>query len=305
LHTTTNILAIPELAAKCSVPFTPAVIDPVSGATIAPAQAQCCTSDITVAEFKMLQGKMDAFNPNATTVEEYLDATPSWRTDLYAGKGTLLTHAESIALFKKLGVKMTPELKAPSVPMPYDGDYTQEAYAQQMIDEYKAAGVAPHKVFPQSFNFDDVLYWIHHEPRFGKQAVALDGRDALPEFDINDPSTWTPGMAQLKAAGVNIIAPPMWMLLAEENGRIVPSVYARAAKAAGLDIITWTLERSGPLAGGTTDWYYQTVTDAIERDGDMLVVLDVLDVLAQDVGIRGIFSDWPATVTYYANCMDL
>ena len=30
-----------------------------------------------------------------------------------------------------------------------------------------------------------------------------------------------------------------------------------------------------------------------------------LHVLAQEVGILGIFSDWPATVTYYANCMGL
>ena len=30
-----------------------------------------------------------------------------------------------------------------------------------------------------------------------------------------------------------------------------------------------------------------------------------LDVLARQVGIVGIFSDWPATVTYYANCMGL
>jgi glycerophosphoryl diester phosphodiesterase len=30
-----------------------------------------------------------------------------------------------------------------------------------------------------------------------------------------------------------------------------------------------------------------------------------LDVLAKDVGIRGIFSDWAAKVTYYANCMGL
>jgi hypothetical protein len=28
-------------------------------------------------------------------------------------------------------------------------------------------------------------------------------------------------------------------------------------------------------------------------------------VLAQDVGILGIFSDWPGTVTYYANCVGL
>jgi glycerophosphoryl diester phosphodiesterase len=31
----------------------------------------------------------------------------------------------------------------------------------------------------------------------------------------------------------------------------------------------------------------------------------VIDALAQQVGVKGIFSDWPATVTYYANCMGL
>ena len=34
-------------------------------------------------------------------------------------------------------------------------------------------------------------------------------------------------------------------------------------------------------------------------------MMKVLDVLARNVGIRGIFSDWPATVSYYANCMNL
>src|SRR5688572_13384421 len=134
LHTTTNILAIPELAAKCSVPFSPA--DAVAGT---PANAQCCTSDITLAEFKTLCGKMDAFDPSATTVEEYLGGTPTFRTDLYATCGTVLSHAESIELLSSLGTKFTPELKAPSVSMPFQGSYTQEAYAQQMIDEYKAA----------------------------------------------------------------------------------------------------------------------------------------------------------------------
>ena len=65
---------------------------------------------------------------------------PSWRTDLYTAKGTLLMYRESTELFKRLGTKMTPELKSPSVAMPFEGDYTQDAYAQQMIDEYKAAG---------------------------------------------------------------------------------------------------------------------------------------------------------------------
>ncbi len=39
LHTTTNILAIPELAAKCSQPFTPAEIDPKTGEVLKRASA--------------------------------------------------------------------------------------------------------------------------------------------------------------------------------------------------------------------------------------------------------------------------
>ena len=110
---------------------------------------------------------------------------------------------------------------------------------------------------------------------------------------------------------MKIVAPPLWALLAvDENGQIVPSQYAMNAKAAGLDIITWTLERSGriveevlPTKGtDSPSFYYQTTLDALHNDGDLLVTLDVL---AKKVGILGIFSDWSATVTFYANCMGL
>ncbi len=293
LHTTTNILATP-LAANCTKPFAPA-----SGDTAA--SAECRTSDVTLAEFRSLTGKMDAADKKATTVEAYMDGTAGWRTDLYAtSSGTLMTHAESIELIRSLGGKFTPELKSPSVDMPFDG-FSQEAYAQKMVDEYKAAGVAPEDVWAQSFNLDDVLYWIKAEPEFGKQAVYLDGRYDEKTFDHMNPATWKPGMAELKAMGVNYIAPPMWVLVTAENGRILPSVYAREANKAGLKIITWTLERSGPLATGG-GWYYQSIEDVTKSDG---VMFELLDVLAMDVGIEGMFSDWPATVTYYANCMGL
>ena len=296
LQSTTDILARPGLAAKWSEPFTPA--DPQAGTE---ASAKCCTSDISLAEFKTLCGKMDASNPQAANVEDYLGGTPEWRTDLYATCGTVMSHAESIDLFKALGVKMTPELKAADVDMPYEGNYTQQAYAQQMIDEYKAADVSPENVWPQSFNLDDIKYWIATEPAFGKQAVFLDDRYDDPAFDHTNPSTWSPSMAELTAQGVRIIPPPMWMLVALEDDKIVPSIYALEAKLAGLDIITWTLERSGPLKTGGS-WYYQTIKDATNSDGD---ALKLLDVLAKDVGVIGVFSDWPATVTYYANCMGL
>lgn len=294
LHTTTDILAT-DLAAKCTAPFVPA-------ATGQKASAECRASDVTLSEFRTLNGKMDAANPAATTVEAYMDGTAKWRTDLYATKGTLMTHAESIALFRELGVKFTPELKAPAVAMPYEGDYTQAMYAQQMIDEYKAAGVDPADVFAQSFNLDDVLYWIENEPDFGRQAVYLDGRDGtLPGFDPMVAATWDKSMTELKALGVNFIAPPMWMLVTVEDGQIVPSTYAKEAKAAGLSIIAWTAERSGPLASGG-GWYFQSLKGAIDDDGD---VFTLMNVLHEQVGIVGLFSDWPATTTYYANCFGL
>ncbi|WP_413488016.1 glycerophosphodiester phosphodiesterase family protein [Shewanella baltica] len=297
LASTTNILAVPELANKCSSPFTPA--DAVNGVS---ASATCCTSDITLAEFKTLKGKMEGSNPKATTAAEFINGTPSWRTDLYAGNGTLMTHAESIEMFKKAGVKMTPELKAASVSMPFDG-FTQQDYAQKMLDEYTAAGVDASQVFPQSFILDDIKYWVANAPEFAKQAVFLDDRyDYNSAFDPQNSATWSPSMADLKTQGVEIIAPPLWVLVAlDADKKIIPSEYAKAAKDAGLKIITWSLERSGLLKNGG-GFYYQSITQAIDNEGD---TFELLDVLAKDVGVIGVFSDWPATVTYYANCMDL
>lgn len=291
LHTTTNILAS-DLASKCTSGFTPANGDKK-------ASAECRASDVTLAEFKTLQGKMDAADSSATQVSAYMNGTAGWRTDLYAAvTGTLMTHAQSIELLKSLNVKFTPELKSPSVDMPFDG-FTQADYAQKMIDEYKTAGVPASDVFAQSFNLDDVLYWIKNEPEFGKQAVYLDASYNRDDFNANDAATFKPSMQELKDMGVNYIAPPMWMLLTTEDGKIVPSEYTKKAKEAGLKIITWTLERSGPLQTGG-GWYYQSIKDVTNSDG---VMYEMLDVLAQDVGIEGMFSDWPATVTYYANCM--
>jgi glycerophosphoryl diester phosphodiesterase len=305
LHTTTNILLTP-LASHCSVPFSPAEFDP-SGRRTKAATALCCTSDLTLAEFKTLKGKMDAFNPNATTPAEFQGGTANWRTDLYSTGATLLTHKESIDLLDELGSKYTPELKGPnrSAKLQVESVFgSQEAYAQAMINDYKAGGISPKKVWAQSFNQNDVLYWIKNEPAFGKQAVYLD--------DANVPAD-VPSAADLKGyaeQGIQIVAPPMWVLLTVQNGRIVPSQYARDAKAAGLDIITWTIERSGriveevlPTKGtDSPSFYYQSTLEALHNDGDLMTTLDVL---ARQVGILGIFSDWSGTVSYYASCMGL
>ncbi len=295
LATTTNIVATP-LNEKCTTPWTGPV-----GANPAP---QCCASDLTVEELKTLEAKMDASNPAATTPEGFLGGTASWRTDLYTGRAHVVTFRESIAINQQNGVKHTPELKGATYQDRIDEIFGgQEQYAQKFIDELKDAGVKPKDAWVQSFNLNDILYWIENEPAFGKQAVYLDSVDptatpAIPRISFNE-------LKNLKKNGVRIFAPPMWALLAVDDDEVVPSEYAKDIKKAGLDIITWTFERSDLRNGAATaGWYYQFDPDgkAIKKDSDMY---KALDVLARQVKILGIFSDWPATVTYYANCEGL
>jgi glycerophosphoryl diester phosphodiesterase len=271
LATTTNILAIPALAARCSSPRSAAA--PATGKAASPT---CCTSDLTLNEFESLCGKMEGT----------------------AACGRVMSHAESIALIDHLGRDFIPELKPPSVPMPFQGTYSDALYAQQLVDEYEHAGISPGRVHLQSSDRRVLAYWRAHAPRFGENAIFLEERvDTTADYDA--------AVAELPALageGIRVIAPPMWALLAlDEDRRIVPSRYAMTAKRLGLDILTWTLERGFSLEQGG-GYYYRSVAPAITSEGDVYVVLDVL---ARQVKIRGIFSDWPATATYYADCMGL
>ena len=312
LHTTTDILVTP-LAGKCIKPFTPATFD-ASGNRLTPASAECRASELTLDEFKSLRGKMDASNPSARTAEEFLGGTAPWRTDVYTGRGTLMTLRESIALNQKLGVKHTPELKGGEAVSIQAVFGSQEKYAQKLADELREAGVEPRDAWPQSFNVNDVLYWIENTG-YGDQAVFLIDYDASSDkillFDrdgrqIEGRREQLAFLTKLRKAKVRIVAPAMPALLTVDvNGRIVPSQLAKDLKALGFDIITWTFERSDLRRGASKAGFYYDFDAqgrAVQKDSDMY---KALDVLAREVRILGIFSDWPATVTYYANCMGL
>lgn len=300
LHTTTDILSRPELANKCTTPFSPAVYDETGKNLLKPAEVKCCTSDLTLDEFLTLKGKRTGHNPGATDPLSYIEAAPDTSHNrVYA---TVLSHRQSIQLFKKFKMKMAPELKKPLVVMPFKGLYSHEMFARQLLDEYSEAGIDFTVVHPQSFQLDDLHFWLEEDRSFGKNSVYLDGRYSDSSFHSETPSTHRPSMEELKAMGVNYLGSPLWMLLRlDAHNTIIPSVYAQKAKGAGLRIFAWTIERSGPLRSGG-GWYYKSIHDAIDNDGDML---KVIDVLARDVGVSGIFSDWPATTTFYANCMGL
>jgi glycerophosphoryl diester phosphodiesterase len=144
------------------------------------------------------------------------------------------------------------------------------------------------------------LYHIRQQNTDFQNSVALEGNYAA--YNLNE-SEFAAHVSDIVEAGVPYLAPPMWMLLDLDvyTDKMIASDYAHYAKDHGLDIITWTLERSGPLQTGG-GWYYQSVANAISVDGDQF---ELLNALQTEVGIVGIFSDWPATTTFFANCMGL
>ena len=275
LASSTNILQT-ELANTCRQPFTPAQQG-------TPASAQCCTSDITLAEFKTLCARPDVKNSQATSVDEFLAPLDSPVIDQPNQCGTVMSHRDSIELIRDLGTAFTPELKRPEVPMPFNG-LSQQDYAKKLLTEYQQAGIPTKQVFPQSFNINDVRYWIENHPQYAQQTIWL-----VPRQRQLVPLSFAE-LQSLQAEGLHIIAPPIPMLVQQNSkGQVEPTAFAKAAKASGLKIITWTFESA-------------RATKAVYGDTPGLM-LETLEVLAQEIGVSGVFSDWPGTVTYYANCL--
>ncbi len=305
LHQTTNILST-SLASTCRTPFAPANAELGTKAAV-----QCCADDISVAEFKSLCGRMESKNPTATSIHEYQNSVPAWRPAPADACGTLLTHQESIELINNLGANFIPELKPsapPSLKAPTKSEReARELLAEQLVQAYRSAGIDPKRVWLQSFLWQDVKYWLDNAPEFAEQVVWLDARAQVgPDGNVNEPSfPYTPSFVEAKAAGLNIIAPPLWVLVKASGKPAKPFAatnYARDATAAGLALTTWTLDRSGPINESTQHQYgyFRTLNGALHNDGDLY---PLLHALVNDIGVTGVFSDWPATVTYYDNCL--
>ena len=157
-----------------------------------------------------------------------------------------------------------------------------------------STGIDPSEVWPQSFYVDDVIYWVKNTD-FGDQAVAL--------HEVNETETEYRALHKmLQENGVKVVAPPLFMMVEyDETSELgmAASPYGASAKENGLSIIAWSLERDSPALDG---WYWSTLLDLNRTVGDNLALLHVL---SEEVGVMAVFSDWPATTTFYANCMGL
>jgi glycerophosphoryl diester phosphodiesterase len=264
---------------------------------------------------------MDTNIVQALNTSQYMGrigSTPDWRTNMYAYScADTMSLKEQIDLVDSMGLDFTAEAKEPEVEMPFQGDYTQNDFVQQIVDTFVDKGIDPSRVWLQSFLPRDIFYWLDNAPAFGEQAVYLDERADLSDDGYDEAVASLPGLAE---RGVKIVAPSSWQLVTANNatGEVVPSTYATTANEVGLDIITWSFERSGPLENGG-GYYYTGINNLINNgmyssehlkimvlltttDGDEYTVIDVI---ARQVGAIGIFADWPATITYYANCFGL
>jgi glycerophosphoryl diester phosphodiesterase len=108
LATTTDILRRPELAARCSTPFSAA-----SGAE--PAAAECCAYDFTADELETLCATMEAeTDPTATSAEAWLrPGSPAFRSPYLARESChrVVRFSHFLAAARAWRVSVVPELK--------------------------------------------------------------------------------------------------------------------------------------------------------------------------------------------------
>jgi len=249
---------------------------------------ECRTSDITLAEFKTLRARWMHRTREHAASPSISAAPPTFApTSMPAHQRHAHDHKESIALFKKLGVKMTPELKSASVPMPYDsdgdgvGDYTQEAYAQQMIDEYKAMACARATCGRSPSTSATCATGSPTNPH-SAAGVYLDDAN-IPASCRVPPNCKATRTKHQRRRAADVCAARCRQRRQDRPLGLCTQRQGRRARHHHLDAGTL-----GILADGNNGYYYQTVDSAITREGD---VMTVLDVLAKDVGILGIFSD--------------
>ena len=303
LHTTTNILAIPAGRPSARQPFVPP--DRSRTSRPKPASATCCTSDLTLAEFKTLvrqDGRLQPRRPhgrtNTWTARRTSAPTSTPPSTAHLGRHPAHTRRAS-SCSRAWARKMTPELKAPEVPMPYEGDYTPGGL--RPADDRRVQGGGrrrPHVSGAQSFNLQrravlDRRTSRASASRRSTSTIAQRPGATLPRSPMLQSPTGSRASRSSRRR--------MWALLTLDDRRAgsCPSDYARTR---GAPASTSSPGRSSAPGRSRTGGRLLLPVRHARRSTTTATRSTLLDVLARKVGVLGVFSDWAATVTYYANC---
>ncbi|KAJ3263480.1 Glycerophosphodiester phosphodiesterase GDPDL3 [Chytriomyces hyalinus] len=344
LHYTTDILMHhPNLAAKCSSPFTPAVTNTTK------ASATCCTFDFTLDEMKQLCATMESdLNPNATRVQDYVLGKPAFRSiGVRDGECVkMVTMKEFLEFAKTKRVNVIPELKDTTEHSTMSFLKSKGASIETLADlfaknlrdagfsapfdkTYKDAGkngtlgimqtfdrrVA--KIWKQNNKDLPVLYLIQ-----SPMNTTTIEKDCASASDCGTPDV----LRNLMKLGVEIFAPALnGLVAAAKNHRYVEHQYSKDIKALAKELGlkdkvflgSWSLERSacvsqygdgtfnaeaGLGAIGGCGWYYNSV-EGYASFGQHEDALLMMDALFTKAGVVSLFSDFPATVSMYSNCV--
>lgn len=322
LHTTTDLIANhPNLNAKCTRPFVP-------GSGVAPI---CCTYDFTVAELEQLCAVMDAEHGNASAItrQGYWTGPPGFRSGAIAKSKChpMVKYSEYLQLMKRSGYNVIPELKGTMMPgiehfLAKQG-LTWRFLAGKMADMLGENGFPSvsddsHAIM-QTFDHRVAEYWKTTRPsipvEYMWETTPPPGRNCSATGIADCGSRAI--LEHLNSLGVEMFSPPIQRLVDSAPGhRIVKSATAKMLHEIGVRAIgTWSLERQGcdldspekqpsgwaPCGIAGKGFYYSTLEgQSAFQHAD---VFRVLDVLFREVKIVGLFSDFPATVATYINCI--
>eukprot|EP01134_Creolimax_fragrantissima_P006437 CFRG6437T1 len=340
LEYTTDILTRPELASKCSIPFSPS-----ENGTVA--SAKCCTYDFTTKELGELCGLMESsVNSTAQSPEEYITGAPAYRSDYFTSDEChpVILHKDHLKFAKANGMNVIPELKDTWTPETEDflqsidkditwlanklaGEVRDAGFTAPLDGNWKEAAEKGNLGILQTFDRRVAKIW--KEGPYKDLPVEYMWSDS---FDVNQTSADCTFLANCGTAdvveslievGVEMFSPSIPVLLAANNNKLVESQASKDLKATfakanhTVFMGAWSLERSGcPSSNGSNKnnadssdgmlgacgYYYNSVLNKAVH-GQHEDILLALDVLFKQVGIISLFADFPASVSAYANCV--
>ncbi|KAI9351355.1 PLC-like phosphodiesterase [Obelidium mucronatum] len=341
LHFTTDILSRPDMLAKCNGQFTPykngtdaSVNCCTYDFTLAELNTLCSTMEtvtngkaLTIDQYlvssppfrtngvakgechKMVSHKEHlkfAKTKKVNVIPELKDTTEKGTQDFLASKNS------SIEFLANL---MASEIREAGFTTPLDTKFKSAARGTIGVMQTFDRRVA--KIWKSGANKDLNVEYMW-ETGMNSTATEKDC-PAAADCGTNDV------VLDLMKMGVELMSPAFNFYVSAEKHRMIESQYSKDLKSlaqkSGKNVYfgSWSLERSGCAsqlgasnstfnaeaglgAIGGCGWYYNSVEGeaSFGQHEDSLLMLDVL---FKQVGIIGLFSDFPATVSMYSNCI--